>query len=102
MPLGCASGSSWGSDGENPNVGTVYANALGTPATGTWYFVVGWHVSANNTLNIQVNNGTVNSVAWSAEVLSGSADFAIGARRDTLPLYFDGRREVILTAHNKG
>ena len=64
-------------------------------STGASYFVVGWHDSVNNTLNIQVNNGTVNSLAWTAGVLNGSADFAIGARRDTAPLYFDGRIDAV-------
>ncbi len=34
-----------------------------TPATGTWYFIVAWHDSVGDTINIQVNNGTVHSAA---------------------------------------
>mgnify|MGYP001573794429 CR=1 FL=1 len=43
-------------DGTN-NVGTAVANSLGAPSTGTWYFIVAWHNSVANTVNISVNNG---------------------------------------------
>lgn len=41
----------------------VDANNLGSPSTGVWYYVVCWHDSAADTINIQVNNGTVDSQA---------------------------------------
>jgi len=40
------------------NVGIATANNSGSPSTGTWYHVVAWHDSVNNTINIKVNNGT--------------------------------------------
>jgi len=49
--------------------GTVSANA--------WYTVAAWYDSVNDTLNIQVNNGTVSSVSYSA-----------GAPDTTYPLSF--------------
>ena len=42
---------------------SVNANALGSPAPATWYFVVMWHDASANTINIQVNGGTVDSTA---------------------------------------
>src|SRR3990167_4965451 len=51
------------------------AGNLGVPATGAWYFIVGWHDAAANTVNIQVNNGTVNSVATTG-ALQAAADAA--------------------------
>lgn len=49
-----------------------------TISTGTWYFVVVWHDSVANTMNIQVNNGTVHSQAHSAGVQDSTASFRIG------------------------
>jgi hypothetical protein len=55
------------------------ANNGGAPSLNTWYYVVGWHDSVNNTLNIQVNNGTADSVSYSSGVFDGTTAFAIGA-----------------------
>lgn len=65
-------------------VTTVTANNLGIPAISTWYFVVAWHDAANDTLNIQVNNGTVDSVSYSAGVFDSTAPFMIGARNGAM------------------
>lgn len=56
----------------------VTADALGSPSTATWYFVVAWHDATANTINIQVNDGTVNSAAHSTGVFNGTAPFALG------------------------
>ncbi|MEP7356896.1 MAG: RHS repeat-associated core domain-containing protein, partial [Anaerolineales bacterium] len=68
---------------------------LGSPSTGAWYFVVGWHDAVNNVINIQVNNGTANSLSWSGGVFDGNAGFEIGGRNDTQPGYFDGRIDEV-------
>jgi len=62
-----------------PAVAAVNANAFGVPPTGQWIFVVAWHDSVNNTINIQINNGSVDSVAYSAGVLDGTGAFSLGA-----------------------
>ena len=41
------------------------ADTLGLPVINTWYFVVCWHDASANTVNIQVNNGTVDSAVYS-------------------------------------
>lgn len=41
----------------------VHASTFGTPSTGTWIFVVAWHDASANTINIQVNDGPVDSAA---------------------------------------
>lgn len=70
----------------------VVANNFGEPATGTWYFVVAWHDSVANTINIQINNGTANSTAHTTGVFNGTDDFRIGALYASSPIYFwDGR-----------
>jgi hypothetical protein len=49
------------------------------PVVDTWYFVVCWHDSVNNTINLQINNGTPISKSYSAGVATSSARFALGA-----------------------
>lgn len=49
-----------------------------TVAAGTWYLVIGWHDDTNNTINIQVNNATAVSTAYTSDVKDGTADFVLG------------------------
>jgi hypothetical protein len=67
------------SDGTSGGEVTVRADALGSPATNTWYFLVAWHDAAGNQLGIQVNNGSGNTAAQSAGIFDGTAAFRIGA-----------------------
>lgn len=69
--------SSNGTGGANQVI--VTANNLGSPSTGSWYYIVAWHDSVANTVNIQGNNGTVDSASWSAGVHNSTAGFKIGA-----------------------
>lgn len=70
---------------------SVTASALGSPSAGTWYFVIIWHDSVNNTINIQVNNGTVNSASWSGGTNSTNSNFTIGGLHSSPGVYdFDG------------
>lgn len=66
-----------GTGGESV-IGTVDANNLGSPNISTWYFIVVWHDSVANTVNIQVNDGTVDSVATSGAAGSTTQAFMIG------------------------
>lgn len=68
----------------------ITASTFGSPATGTWYLLMGWHDSVANTLNIQVNNGTVNSVSYSAGVLAGTSATYLGSNGG-LSFFMDGR-----------
>ncbi len=61
----------------------VSANNFGSPAVNTLIFVVAWHDSIANTINIQVNNGAANSAAHSAGVFQGSALFSLGSYQDS-------------------
>lgn len=74
---------------------TVDATILGAPSTATWYFIVGWHDSVANTVNIQVNNGTADSGTTGATVPADSAQpFHIGA--DSTPTTFwNGRVDAV-------
>jgi RHS repeat-associated protein len=70
---------------------SLKADSLGSPAVYTWYFIVAWHDSVNNTLNIQVDNGPVDSVAYTSGVFGSSAEFRLGASDNSMPLYWNGR-----------
>lgn len=54
------------------------ATTFGAPSTATWVFVGVWHDSVQNTLNIQINDGVVDSVSYSSGVFDGTAPFQIG------------------------
>ena len=41
----------------------VSSTSLGTPSTGTWYFLCAWHDAAADMAYLQVNNGTIDSQA---------------------------------------
>lgn len=71
------------------NLTTATANNLGSPSLATWYFIVAWHDATANTINIQVNNGTADSAAYSAGSYDDTGAFRIGS----FPFYnnyFDG------------
>lgn len=74
---------------------TIDADVLGAPSTATWYFIVGWHDSVANTVNIQVNNGTANSGTTGATVPADSAQaFQLGAQ--SVPGdYWNGRIDSV-------
>ncbi len=64
----------------------IRATTFGSPSTGTWYYVIAWHDATANTINIQVNNGTVDSTADATITVRPTAKFAVG----TLGSYTDG------------
>ncbi len=57
----------------------ILANNLGIPALATWYFIACWYDSVAQTINISVNNGTVNSTAHGGNINATSTAFEIGA-----------------------
>ncbi|RMD52238.1 LamG domain-containing protein [Candidatus Parcubacteria bacterium] len=58
---------------------TVTATSLGTPTTGTWYFIVCEYDATAQTISIQVNNGTIDSTSHTAGVYDSTARFEIGS-----------------------
>ncbi|MBI2314953.1 hypothetical protein HYU93_02745 [Candidatus Daviesbacteria bacterium] len=80
------------SDGITPV--SVTANSLGAPSNSTWYFIVAWHDAAANTINIQVNNGTVDSAAHTTGIFTGAAPFTVGAT-GVPGEYWDGRIDAV-------
>ena len=61
----------------------------GAPSTATFYFIVAWHDATANTVNIQVNNGTVDSVTHTFGSYDSGASFKIGGFTD-FNEYWDG------------
>lgn len=55
------------------------ANTSVTLAASTWYFFVAWHDSTANTINLQVNNGTIASTAHTTGIFNGGHTFRLGA-----------------------
>ena len=74
-------------------VTTVNANTLGTPSIATWYFIVAWHDSVANTINIQVNNGTADSVAYTSGLINGTSAINLGSLNGTAGYYHNGRMD---------
>ncbi len=62
----------------------LYATTFGSPSLSTWYLVVAWHDSVANTLNIQAQNGTVDSVAHTTGVIDGPNAFQVGIYSSSL------------------
>ncbi len=63
----------------NPGDLLLPANSLGIPSTATWYFIVAWHDAAADTINIQINNGAVDSIGTGGAGPSDTtATFQIG------------------------
>ena len=74
-------------------------NSLGAPAKDTMIFLTVWHDSVANTVNVQANNGTIDSTAHSTGVNQGGALFRIGAHGDTEPAavtFLDGRADEVV------
>lgn len=71
------------------------ANSFGIPPLSTWIFFVAWHDSVANTINIQINNGAIDSVAYSAGVFNGTKNFTIGSRDAAGAFSWDGRLDEI-------
>ena len=65
----------------------IEATTFGLPPQDTWFFVVGWYDSVADTLNIQVNDGTVDSKGNSTGSFDDGGTFYLG-RYDSF--YFGG------------
>lgn len=76
---------------------SAVANNFGVPAVATWYFIRVWHNAAADTVNIRVNEGTVNSVATGGALQgSGTAEFDLGRRASAgSNFYFGGRLDAV-------
>jgi hypothetical protein len=66
---------------------TLNATTFGVASTATWYFIAAWTDGTN--ANISVNNGPVDQIAFSADIVDGTNPFRLGAT--SVPgLFMDG------------
>jgi len=74
----------------------ILADSLGIPAISTWYFLMAWHDATANTINIQVNDGTVDSAAHTTGMNDAAAPFMIGYWQSGVAgAYMDGRIDSV-------
>jgi len=72
----------------------VGATTFGFPPDGVWHFVIGFHDATANTVNIQVNDGAVDSAAHTFGAYQ-SAGSPVHIGQDTLSGQFDGRIDQV-------
>ncbi|MBI1935239.1 LamG domain-containing protein, partial [Candidatus Woesearchaeota archaeon] len=58
--------------------GDVISGTTGSTSTGRWYFISAWHDSVGDTINIQVDNGEVNSTSYTTGVRDSTSSLRIG------------------------
>lgn len=80
-------------NGSGTSVGSV--STTSTIASKAWYFVVAWHDSTANTVNISINNGTADSSGTSGVPTDTTASFKLGARNSTPTAFLDGRLDEV-------
>lgn len=61
------------------NTITLTANTFGSPSLATWYYVMAWHDSNLNTISIQINGGTTDSIGHALGVFNGTQGVNLGA-----------------------
>lgn len=76
-------------------IANINADSLGAPTTGAWYFLVAWHDATANTINIQVNDGSVDSLAHAGGVFDGDIEFRLGRQSGNGTEYHDGRLDSV-------
>ncbi len=81
--------------GDGTSSATVQASSLGAPSLNTWYFVVAWHDSTADTINIQVNNGTVDNTAWSNGTRNADDGLDVGRDGWGGDQYWNGRMDSL-------
>lgn len=60
----------------------VTADNFGDPQNQAWHCVIGWVDVSGGTINIQVDNGAVDSEPFAGPVFDGTANFTIGSGAD--------------------
>lgn len=75
--------------------GTVVSTSSGFIQEGVWYFVVAWFDNAANTINLQINNGTVlTTSSVTAEPVSNSSPLRVGTS-GSVAHFFDGIMDAV-------
>lgn len=63
-----------------------------SPSTAIWYFLVVWHDSVADTVNLQIDNGLIATAPYTSGVFASDAEFQIGGAQSSsgVPIYMDG------------
>jgi hypothetical protein len=59
-------------------IGVVNATSFGSPPTATWIFIIAWYDADAETINIQINDGLVDSAPYGTGCHDGNLDFELG------------------------
>lgn len=78
------------SAGTSGTTTTAAANNFGSPSTGTWYWLVGYHDATNDLIGIQVNNGTANTASHANGVFNGTSAFNMARQTGGTSIDWDG------------
>ncbi len=82
------------SDGTSSGFRVIQADSAGSPSVNTWYLIIVWHDSNADTINIQVNNGSIDSASHSTGVFNSNASWTMGTRGDIFD-FWDGRIDEV-------
>ena len=74
---------------------SAVATALGSPSLATWYFIVCAHNAGLDQLEIQVNNGTINTTGYSTGSWDSALPFELGRGGSAGGLHHAGRMRRI-------
>lgn len=80
------------------NTDLALANDVGTPALATWYCLIAWYDSVLATVNLQINNGSVNTVARTVLGAHFSSAVRIGAINSDPGSFWNGRIDNVCIA----
>lgn len=69
-------------------------DSTGTLTSGRWYFIVAWHDTTADTINVQVDNGTFDSASYTSGTRNVATALNIG-RHGTTGTYMNGRIQYV-------
>jgi len=64
--------------GDGSASSSLQATTFGAPSLGTWYFIYAEHDATANTMSISIDDGTLDSQAYSLGIFDNTAEFRVG------------------------
>jgi len=77
---------------------SIKGHSFGSPPLNTWIFISGWYDHTSQTVNVQVNNGVVNSLAAEGTTHQTATPFTLGADGNiasNVNSYMDGQIDQV-------
>lgn len=75
---------------------SIAATSFGVPPTNTWIFIMAWHDAGADTINIQINNGTVNSDSTGGAIPNPVSDYFLIGSNNFSSTFMNGRVDQLL------